>query len=854
MTVSAHLPVPQPDRFRRFGFAAGLILLALLAAFVLLPASVDAKSQNAPAHLLGTSVVISEFRTNGPNGGNDEFIEIFNPTQSDINISGWKIRRSPATGSTLYDQVVFPNPTIIQKGQYLLIVNNATGGYSGSVPGDFVYNTGFADGGGIAITLPDNTVIDQVGMSNTTVYGEGTRLSALTGNQNRSYLRNPNGTDGVCHDNNNNQTDFVLLNPSDPQNSTSPFTPCAAPTATPTATETLTPTATPEWQLRVIINEVAWGGTRADDTLAQWIELYNPGPDINLTGLYLRIPGKGDIPLSGSLVSGGYYLIERNETDTSVPASLVIAFPFLNPAGDSLLLYAPGDILIDSANADGGVWPAGSRFYDYRSMERRQPYALASDSTWASFDGVTFASDRAGNPINGSPGSANSFGATSTPTFTPSPTMTPSPTPTPTVTPTLTLTPTRTLTATAGASMAIVINEVAWAGTLANANHEWIELYNPGILDVNLTGWRLVATDNSLNITLSGTIPAGGYFLLERSTDTAVSDIPADQIYTGGLANEGRALQLLSPSNQVIDTANGNGGDWPAGSASPSYCSMERRASAGVTLPDSDFAWITNTGVLKNGKDASNNDICGTPKNINWAFYVTPTPTPLRTATRTPAPIRSSTPTPNRATPEPIVINEFLPHARADYNGDGVIDSGDEFIEIINLGGVAVNLSNYRLDDRQGDSNPFSIGNVILQPGTRIAFFTSETGILLSNGGDSVRLFKPNGQIADAFTYGLVKEQDRAWCRFPDGRFIPAGRSNWTFGCKPSPGAANELASTEKIGMEERPLFCRSPRLPWSIFLSECDRLGLWNWNNTEPPIPLLPAWLEAEGILFFFE
>src|SRR5687768_4364380 len=38
-----------------------------------------------------SNIVISEFRTRGPDGGNDEFIEIFNPTDSIVDISGWKI-------------------------------------------------------------------------------------------------------------------------------------------------------------------------------------------------------------------------------------------------------------------------------------------------------------------------------------------------------------------------------------------------------------------------------------------------------------------------------------------------------------------------------------------------------------------------------------------------------------------------------------------------------------------------------------------------------------------------------------------------------------------------------------------
>lgn len=612
-----------------------------------------------------------------------------------------------------------------------------------------------------------------------------------------------------------------------------------------TPTVTPTPTNTPEWQQRILINEIAWGGTQADDTLAQWIELYNPGPDLDLTGLYLRIPGKGDIFLpTVTLATNGYFLIERNEVDTSAPANLVVAFPFLNPAGDSLLLYAPGGILIDSANANGGPWPAGNRFFSYTSMERLgPPYGADTDAAWLNFFGAPFATDRLGNLINGSPGGPNSVGATSTPTLTPTPTATATVTLTPTVTPT------------PGVSMAIVINEVAWGGTAANSNHEWIELYNPGTTDINITGWRLATSDNSLSITLNGTVPAGGYFLLERTSDNTVSDITADQIYTGTLANEGRVLRLYSSASNTtwVDSANGNGGVWPEGNAT-NYCSMERRATGGIPMQDSDSAWITNGGVLKNGKDANGNDICGTPKNVNWAYYVTPTPTPARMATPVRTATRTRTPLPNRATPEPIVINEFLPHARTDWNGNGVIDSGDQFIELINLGSVAVTLNNYRLDDQQGDSNPYVITGVTIQPGTRMAFFSSETGILLSNGGDSVRLFKPNGQIADAFTYGVLKELDRSWCRYPDGRFTVAGQSNWTFGCLPSPGKPNELATTERIGMEELPLICRSPRLPFGIYLSECDRLGLWNWNSADPPPMLLPPWLEADGTLYIFE
>jgi len=39
-----------------------------------------------------------------------------------------------------------------------------------------------------------------------------------------------------------------------------------------------------------------------------------------------------------------------------------------------------------------------------------------------------------------------------------------------------------------------------------------------------------------------GFITAHGFYLLERTDDTTVSDIGADQIYTGGLNNNGETL------------------------------------------------------------------------------------------------------------------------------------------------------------------------------------------------------------------------------------------------------------------------------------------------------------------------
>src|SRR5690606_31124365 len=129
-------------------------------------------------------------------------------------------------------------------------------------------------------------------------------------------------------------------------------------------------------------------------------------------------------------------------------------------------------------------------------------------------------------------------------------------------------------------SIQVAINEVAWSGTNSDPSHEWVELYNPGGLPIDLTGWSLVSSGvaGTPVIPLSGVIPAGGYFLLER--DQNATNIDADLIYSGALADSGETLSLFDNLNNLIDTANGDGGMWPAGS-DINHASMER----GLHLP-----------------------------------------------------------------------------------------------------------------------------------------------------------------------------------------------------------------------------------------------------------------------------
>jgi len=113
-------------------------------------------------------------------------------------------------------------------------------------------------------------------------------------------------------------------------------------------------------------------------------------------------------------------------------------------------------------------------------------------------------------------------------------------------------------------SLNVVVSEIAWMGTTDSHNDEWIELYNNTSSPIDLTDWTLDAADGTPAITLTGSVPAGGYFLLERTDDTTVPGVPADKIYTGALVNDGEDLVLRDDVSTIVDRVDCASG-WFAG-------------------------------------------------------------------------------------------------------------------------------------------------------------------------------------------------------------------------------------------------------------------------------------------------
>jgi hypothetical protein len=253
------------------------------------------------------------------------------------------------------------------------------------------------------------------------------------------------------------------------------------------------------------------------------------------------------------------------------------------------------------------------------------------------------------------------------------------------------------------------------------------------------------------------------------------------------LSNSGEVLVLTDSAGAVIDTANADGGAWPAGQETGRQ-SMERRGTADLT-----GNWASYNGFFGQGRDAAGNPVPGTPASPNSILFPTPAPTWI---------------------PGRLVINELLPRPRHDWEGKGGVTTDDEYIELLNLGPGDVRLEGWTLDDAAvGGSAPFTLPSRVLAAGDHAVFFRTRTNLSLNDRGDSVRLEAPDGRLIDKVVYLRGSAVNLAYGRLPDGS------SRFSYCLWPTPGRANLLF------YECRPAAPPAPRFPLPEWVSspECD-------------------------------
>ncbi|MGE7136069.1 lamin tail domain-containing protein [Luteibacter sp. NPDC031894] len=173
--------------------------------------------------LQAADLSITQFRVRGPGGGNDEFVEVQNTGTAALDVSGYRLNASNASGTT-GTRFTFPAGTSVAPGCFLLVANGASSGYSGSVAPDLKYATGITDDGGLALLNASGAIVDQVGLSAGSAYKQGTPLASLgSANADQGYGRKVNGA-GLPQNSGDNAADWVKVAPTAPRASTSPCT------------------------------------------------------------------------------------------------------------------------------------------------------------------------------------------------------------------------------------------------------------------------------------------------------------------------------------------------------------------------------------------------------------------------------------------------------------------------------------------------------------------------------------------------------------------------------------------------------------------------------------------------------
>jgi hypothetical protein len=184
-------------------------------------------------------------------------------------------------------------------------------------------------------------------------------------------------------------------------------------------------------------------------------------------------------------------------------------------------------------------------------------------------------------------------------------------------------------------------------GDTLSANHEWIELYNSGNAAVSLAGWTL---DDGMNLTipLQGTLNAGEYAVLERTSDESASGV-AFLVYTGALVNTGATLYLRDATGALADQVSG-GEDWSGiGGDNVTKETAQYTESGWVTAPGTPGKQNASVGTVR--EEPLTPSVRGASGKV-----ATPSPAPTLTLSRTPNEVMTVTP----ALPERAFVGQVV--------------------------------------------------------------------------------------------------------------------------------------------------------------------------------------------------
>ncbi len=336
----------------------------------------------------------------------------------------------------------------------------------------------------------------------------------------------------------------------------------------------------------------------------------------------------------------------------------------------------------------------------------------------------------------GTPGADNSVGASPPPSPPPPENPSPSPpSPSPPPSP-----PPASSSAPVSCTGKVLINELMINPEDSNADYEFIELFNPGNAEQDISGWILQDTQGKIS---SFQMPANtriiplGYLAFYR---------PQTKIT---LNNSGDGVKLIGLQNEVCDASPANSG------AAKEDLSYSRQGE--------NWVWTSQptAGRVNEIKNADTNVV--TPKAADKkASDESETKLDLAKIDQT-----SSS----------VIINELLPNPAG-------ADNEKEFIELKNISSSSVDIYNWQLQDASRKKYTFASSTVIL-PANFLVIWRPTSGLSLNNTTETVRLINASRQIVDETNFGEPAEENFSFSR------SNATSTTWQWSKVSTPGAEN---------------------------------------------------------------
>ncbi len=332
----------------------------------------------------------------------------------------------------------------------------------------------------------------------------------------------------------------------------------------------------------VVVSQVYGGGGNAGATYTHdFIELYNrTAAPVDLSGWSVQYASSAGstwsvTTLSGSIAPGGHYLVQQ-----AAGAGGTTPLPTPDATGSTAMSGTAGKVaLVEGTTALSASCPVGLPVIDFvgygtaaNCFEGAGPTPTLSNTTAAlrNDNGAVDTDNNAADFTIGSPNPRNSGGG--------------------------------------GGATGPVVSQVYGGGGNAGATytHDFIELHNPGASAVNVTGWSVQYASSAGSTwavtTLSGSIPAGGYYLIQQAAGAGgTTPLPTPDA-TGSSAMAAGAGKVALSSTAVALT-----GTCPTGDPIVDFVGYGTAANCFEgTGPTGNLS--NTTAALRNGNGAVDTD------------------------------------------------------------------------------------------------------------------------------------------------------------------------------------------------------------------------------------------------------